>query len=76
MSYFAGFNHYVVQGYNERLRREMSALRLEKRLRENRKPRSTRPALRLLAQKAAYAAAPRVKRTEDVGAESTTRASP
>ena len=43
MSYFAGFNHYVVQEHNERLRKEMSALRLEKRLREYRKPRSTRP---------------------------------
>jgi hypothetical protein len=40
MNYFAGFHHYAIQEHNERLRREMIALRLEKGLRENRKPRS------------------------------------
>ena len=42
MNYFAGYHHYAIQEHNERLRREMSTLRLEKRLRENRKPQSTR----------------------------------
>lgn len=43
MHYFTGFDHSVIHEHNERLRKEMSALRLAKRLRENRKPRSTRP---------------------------------
>jgi hypothetical protein len=39
VSYFAGFDRYVIGERNKGLGREVQALRLEKRLRENGKPR-------------------------------------
>lgn len=38
----ADFNPYMIRERNEGLRREVSTLRLEKRLRENHEPRSPR----------------------------------
>jgi hypothetical protein len=42
MSYYPDFDPHFTRGRNEGLRREVSTYRLEKRLRQNRKPRSGR----------------------------------
>jgi len=39
---YMDFNPYMIRERNEGLRREVSILRLEKQLRENREPRSSR----------------------------------
>ena len=43
MTYFAEFDNFAVRTHNEGLRREMSALRIQKRVRQTHKPRSSRP---------------------------------
>ena len=43
MTYFAEFDNSTVRTHNEGLRREMSALRIHKRVRQSHKPRSSRP---------------------------------
>jgi hypothetical protein len=40
MTYYAGFEHFTIRDHNEEVRREVSKLRLEKRLRETRQPQS------------------------------------
>ena len=40
MTYYAGFEHLTIRDHNEEVRREVSKLRLEKRLRETRQPQS------------------------------------
>jgi hypothetical protein len=42
MTYYAGFEPFTVKDRGEEVLREVSRLRLEKRLRENRQPRSGR----------------------------------
>jgi hypothetical protein len=42
MTYYAGFEPFTVKEHNEEVFREVSRLRLEKRLRDNRQPRSAR----------------------------------
>lgn len=42
MTYYAGFAHFTVKNHNEEVLREVSRLRLEKRLRDNRQPKSGR----------------------------------
>ncbi len=42
MSYYSDFDPYFIRERNEELRREVSTYRLEKRLRQNREPRSGR----------------------------------
>jgi hypothetical protein len=42
MSYYPDFDLYFIRERNEGLRREVSTYRLEKRLRQNREPRSER----------------------------------
>ena len=39
MTYYAGFGFFAIRDHNEEVLREVSKLRLEKRLRENRRPR-------------------------------------
>jgi hypothetical protein len=40
MTYYAGFGPFAIRDHNEEMLREVSKLRLEKRLRETRKPQS------------------------------------
>jgi hypothetical protein len=42
MTYFAGLEPFAIMAHNEELLREVSKLRLEKRLRDKRQPRSGR----------------------------------
>jgi hypothetical protein len=43
MTYYAGFGHFAIRNHNEEVLREVRKLHLEKRLRDNRKPRSGHP---------------------------------
>ena len=43
MTYFAGLEPFAIRAHNEEVLEEVSRLRLEKRLREDRQPRSGRP---------------------------------
>ena len=40
MTYYAGFEHFTIRDHTEDVLREVSKLRLEKRLRETRQPQS------------------------------------
>jgi hypothetical protein len=42
MTYYAGFAPFAIRDHSEEVLREVSRLRLEKRLRENRQPKSGR----------------------------------